>query len=200
MDTSEDMPATQEKRRRAEDLHLAFVADKEIVEEHEQWRGPGMRALWEAATASALEGVRAATSAWAEDQRKTTLGQELTAGEERTHGALVRGAKDRDLGDWGKFTVFEPARLEKPPKGDRGYALGIHMEFGRRQTGRESSLGGQRREDPNLKTDLVETSGCVRLRSSPLQSMSLSAPGGWKLWSLVTKNAFLQADGFEREV
>ena len=34
MDTSEDLPATQEKRRYADDLHMFFFADKGIMKEH----------------------------------------------------------------------------------------------------------------------------------------------------------------------
>ena len=55
-------------------------------------------------------------------------------------------------------------------------------------------------QDPDLKDGLVETSGCVSLRSSRLQVISLSAIRKWKLWSLDIKNACSQADGFERDV
>ena len=34
---SDDPPRTQEMRRRASDLHLALVADKEVVRELAQW-------------------------------------------------------------------------------------------------------------------------------------------------------------------
>ena len=44
MDASEDLPATQERHCHAGDLHLAFVAEKEIVKEHEQWWGLEMTA------------------------------------------------------------------------------------------------------------------------------------------------------------
>ena len=56
-------------------IHLAFVADKEIVKEHAQLREPGMRAHWDAATAPPWAGVGAATSAWAADQRNEALGR-----------------------------------------------------------------------------------------------------------------------------
>ena len=55
-------------------------------------------------------------------------------------------------------------------------------------------------QDPDLKEGLVDTSGCVSLRSSHLQLVSLSAIRKWELWSLDIKNAFLQADGFDRDV
>ena len=52
MDASDDLPATQEERRRASDLHLASVAEKGKVKEHAQWRGPEMEARWGATLAS----------------------------------------------------------------------------------------------------------------------------------------------------
>merc|ERR1712131_293647 len=55
-------------------------------------------------------------------------------------------------------------------------------------------------QDPDLQEGLVDTSGCVSLRSSHLQVISLSALKKWKIWSLDIKNAFLQADGFQRDV
>ena len=55
-------------------------------------------------------------------------------------------------------------------------------------------------QDPDMKEGLMETSGCVSLRSSHLQVVSLSAVRQRKLCSLDVKYAFLQADGFERDV
>ena len=55
-------------------------------------------------------------------------------------------------------------------------------------------------QDPDLQEGLVDTSGCVSLRSSHLQVISLSAIKKWRLWSLDIKNAFLQADALKREV
>ena len=54
--------------------------------------------------------------------------------------------------------------------------------------------------DPALKDGLVDTSGCVSLRPSHLQVISLSALKKWRLWSLDIKNAFLQADTLRRNV
>ena len=55
-------------------------------------------------------------------------------------------------------------------------------------------------QDPDLKLGLMDTSGCVSLRSSHLQVASLSALCKWELWSLDFKNAFSQAGGFDRDV
>ena len=55
-------------------------------------------------------------------------------------------------------------------------------------------------EDPDLREALVDTSGCVSLRSSHLRALSLSAVRKWELWSLDIKHAFLQEDGCTRGV
>ena len=55
-------------------------------------------------------------------------------------------------------------------------------------------------QDPDLQERLMDTSGCVSLRSSHLRVISLSAIQKWELWSLGIKNAFSQADGFGRDV
>ena len=46
----------------------------------------------------------------------------------------------------------------------------------------------------------MATSGCVSIRSSHLQVISLSAIEKWKLWGLDIKKASLQEDGFGRGV
>ena len=61
MDTSEDMPVTQGRRRRVDDLRLAFVVKKEVAKEHEKWGGPGMNAQWDPARASPFDGADAAS-------------------------------------------------------------------------------------------------------------------------------------------
>ena len=63
MDTSEDLPVTQEEHCRVEDLHLACVVEKEVAKEAEQWRAPGMKVHWDATNASPLERVDSAISA-----------------------------------------------------------------------------------------------------------------------------------------
>ena len=60
MDASEDLPVSREARCRVGDLHLAFVAGKEKVEERAKWR-------WSANHASPVEAV----------ERSRVLGQEL---------------------------------------------------------------------------------------------------------------------------
>ena len=64
MDAPGDLPATQGKRCRAEDLHLALVADKEGVEKRAQSRGHEMKARWDGNHATPVEGEGAAIFSW----------------------------------------------------------------------------------------------------------------------------------------
>ena len=73
-----------------------------------------MKEQWNAVSASSLKGVGAVISAWAADQCKKTLGRELAADEEGKHGALIRAAKDRELGTGANLEVPETVRIGKP--------------------------------------------------------------------------------------
>ena len=55
-------------------------------------------------------------------------------------------------------------------------------------------------QDSDLKEGVVDTPGCAGLRSSRPQDIPGSALKKWGIWSLDIKNAFLQADGFDRDV
>ena len=55
-------------------------------------------------------------------------------------------------------------------------------------------------QDPDLLEGVADTSGRVSFRSSHLQVVALGAITKWELWSLDIKNAFLQEDGFDRDV
>ena len=45
----------QEMHRRMGDLHLALVAEKEVVTGHAQWRNPDLKARWGAIHAPGVE-------------------------------------------------------------------------------------------------------------------------------------------------
>ena len=55
MDTSDNLPVSQEKRRRVRHTHLAFTAEKEIVNKDAKWWGPKTKARWDANHASPVE-------------------------------------------------------------------------------------------------------------------------------------------------
>ena len=89
------------------DLHLASVADKEIAEEHAQWRHPDLEARRAATHDSAVEGVDAATSAWAAEERNRNSGQELSEAEGKWHACLARGAEENELNARKQFKVLK---------------------------------------------------------------------------------------------
>ena len=97
LDTTDDLPATQGKRRRASDLHLAFAADEEIEEEDAQRRGPEMRARREANHASAVVGVAAASPARAAEGRSKVSGPAVAEEAEKSRGSSASAAVERKL-------------------------------------------------------------------------------------------------------
>ena len=89
----------------------------------------------------------------------------------------------------GKFDVFSlnsACRAQKQIVQTRWVSTSEGQKFA------EARLVAKGFQDPDLAEGLVETSGCVGLRSSHLQVVSLSAIRQWKLWSLDVKDAFLQ--------
>ena len=55
-------------------------------------------------------------------------------------------------------------------------------------------------QDPDLRNGNVDIASCVSCRSSHSQLISLWPSKKWPMWTLDIKNAFLQADGFDRDV
>ena len=97
----------QEKRGRVGDPRLATVADKEVVKEHAQWRNPELKSRLDAAQASVVGGVCAATSA---EECHRTWGRELTEEEGKLQRGLASVAKERELSAQKKFKAFKPAK------------------------------------------------------------------------------------------
>ena len=83
--TPEDLHATPERRRRAEDPHMALVG-KQIVEEHAHWWGPEKMARQGVNHASRVEGVGAATYRRASDECCAALGREISEEKEKSRG------------------------------------------------------------------------------------------------------------------
>ena len=100
METSEDMPASRDKRRWVVGLHSALAVDKAMVKGRAQWWDFGAEARRDVAGGSSHEGVDAAISAWAADHCKKVLGRESTEYNGATHVAASKVAEDRGLGAW----------------------------------------------------------------------------------------------------
>ena len=138
------------RRGRVDDLPLAFVAVKEVVNDHARLRGPEM------------------TAHWAVYQHNKKLGQELTADVEGTHGGWIRAARDRKLGVRKKFKVPEQVRIGEPSKAlvDTLRAFTWKMVDGKRDV--RARVVAKGHQGPDLMAGAVATLGCVGLRPSRL--------------------------------
>ena len=116
--------------------------------------------------------------------------------EAKEHAACVKAAKDRGLAALRKFHVFEHLRegASSNAVADSRWALTWKTLDGQSNVkARPVPKGSQGRD---LKDGLVETAGCVGLRSSHLRPISLSALIKWERRSVDIRNALPQADTF----
>ena len=125
---------------------------------------------------------------------------ELSPDEERLYDKDVLAAKTRESGAWSQFKVSGPMERRKCGKDAFGTRRALPWKVADGAKTRRDRLVANGYQDPDLKHGLVETPGCVSLRSSHLQVVSLAALCGWRLWSVDVKNACHQSDGFGRGV
>ena len=188
------------KRSRGDVPATTMEVDLAATQAHAQWWARGLKPKLEVNPSAAAEGVGGAISAWVADECNRVLGQELPQEEEEMQADLAHEGKRRELEDWGKFDVFSPLSACKVQKRlvQTRWVLTWEVAEGKKCV--KARLVAKGFQDPDLQEGLVETSGCVCLRPSHLRAISLSANQKWQLWSLDVKNAFLQADGFGRDV
>ena len=108
--------------------------------------------------------------------------------------------KTRELDAWTRFKVYSPAKSGKCNEEVVGTCWILTWKMVEGVKTEKARLVAKGYQDPDLIDGLVETSGCVNLRSPHPQVISLAALRGWRLWIIDIKNAFLQADGFGRDV
>ena len=189
VDTMEGSDASHDKRYRADTFRLALVADTEVVEQHAQRRNPELQSRTDAAIPARVA-----------DECSRVLEQELSTEEEETYVDPAQEANVKELGAWrnsGVLKQFQERAVSKKivqTKWVRTYKM---MEGTKSIDTRMVAKGYQ---DPALKKGLVDTSGCVSLRSPHLRAISLRAVKKWKIWRLEIENAFLRAAGFNRAV
>ena len=142
-----------------------------------------------------MGGADGAISAWVADECNRILGQELSPGEEELHADLAEGGKLREPESWEKFDVFSPREACEVRKQitQTRRVLTWGMADGKKCV--IARLVAKGCQEPDLEDGLVDTLGCVSLRSPHLQVVPLSAIRRWKLWGLEIKNAFSQAGG-----
>ena len=153
-------------------LRLAFVADKEVADEHAQWRSSEQKSRLGAAQYSVEEGAGAAISAWVGEECNRVFGHDLRAG-------LAGGARAKELDAWEHFEVRKPLKvggisevvsnIERAPSWD--VADGDKCVKARQ--------GARASRCPDLIVGSVEK---------------------WKIWGLDIRNLSLRAGAFGRNV
>ena len=116
-----------------------------------------------------------AASAWVADVCNRVVSQELLPDEEKVHADLVQEAEPKDLAAWKKFDVYAKRNACNVSKkiAQTRWVLTWKIVDGREfAKARQEAKGFQ---GPDLRVGVVDTSGCVRLRSSHLQVISLCA-------------------------
>ena len=126
-----------------------------------------------------MEGLDDAISAWVADECNRVPGQEPSQEEEEMHADLVNKGKQREPEAWEKFDEFSPLSARKVQKQIVQTRWVLTWKMKEWQTCVKARLVAEGFEDPDLKEGLVETSGCVSLRSSHLHVISLSAIRKW---------------------
>ena len=134
-----------------------------------------MKPQVEARQSSAVEGVHGAISTRVADKCNRVPGQELSLEEEKLHADLVREGKPRELAARGEFGVYTPRSEDRASKkiAQIRQALTWKLVGGKQRV--KARLVPMGFQDPDLHEGLADTSGCVSLRSSNLQVISLSA-------------------------
>ena len=122
-----------------------------------------------------MDWVHAAISAWTDDMRRKTVGKEPSKEEETKCPPLVWAAQDRGPANWTEFGASSPAaqaNIEKAIVGARRVSTWEIMQGELAVRARSAAKGFK---GPDLQQGLAETAGCVSLRSSHLQLLSLRA-------------------------
>ena len=71
--------------------------DLAAAQAHAQWWSPDLKPKMEASPSDAVEGVNGAISAWAADECKRVLSQEISQEAAETHAELVQDGKRREV-------------------------------------------------------------------------------------------------------
>ena len=163
------------KRSQADAPATTMEVDLAVVQAHAQWGPPELKAILGVNPSASVEGVDGVSSAWVADECNRVLGQELPQEEEDKHVDLANAGKQRELAAWGKFEVVAPrtACHSQQQIIQTRWAITWNMADGGKCA--KARLVAKGFLDPGLREGLVDTSGCLSLRSSHLQVVSLSA-------------------------
>ena len=200
MDSSEDTHVTPEKRPRVDGLRLVSVVDAEAPKEHARWRFPDVEARRETTHACPLEEAHVAIAARTAERCDEGLGQDRSAEEEKLYGASVKAPKEREPAAWKRFKILEPVIVANPSKVtvDARWVAPWMVAEGKEDVKAPCVAHGY--QDPDLENGMAEAPGCLSLRSSHLQVVSLVALRKETFWTLGIKNAALRWDGSIRDI
>ena len=100
LDDPETESSAAKKRALLAVLLSAFAANGYVVMQHRQWRVSVMEGSWGALPSTPVDGVDAASSAWAADLRGATLDKEPSQEHEQKYAPSVWAAQGRELVAW----------------------------------------------------------------------------------------------------
>lgn len=118
------------------------------------------------------------------------MGHELLAGEEKLRGNSIRAAKERAPARRGKFKVLKPASEGDPSKAIAHTRRALTWKMVENKKDVKARLVANGYQDPDLTNGFAETSGSGSLRALKERGKR----------SLDIGNAFLRADGFQRDI
>ena len=144
--------------------------------------------------------VDAAIPAWAVHMRNKTLGKGPSMKDETKYAPFARASQDRELSASEAFDLRPSATRVNVVQTIRDTRWVLTCGVIQAKTPVRARSVAQGFQDPDLQHQLVETAGCVSIRLSHSQLLTLCAPEEWRIWSLDVQNAFLRADPCHRGV
>ena len=173
--------------------HSATAAYKKVVKRHGHWWGSAVKGGSGDPPGTLADVVDAAIPAWAVHMRNKTLGKGPSMKDETKYAPFARAAQDRELPAWEAFDLRPSATRVNVVQTIRDTRWVLTCGVIQAKTPVRARSVAQGFQDPDLRHQLVETAGCVRIRLSHSQLLTLWAPEEWRIWSLDVQNAFLRA-------
>ena len=181
-------------------FRLAFVSDKEVAEEHAQWRNSEPKSRLGAAQPSVGEGVGAAIPASVGGECNRVFGQELVGGEGKSRAGPARCARVVELDAWEHFKARWPLKLGGISEAVSNTKRATSWEVADGGKCARACQGAKASRCPDLIDGSVDASGRVSLRPRRLRIISLGTLEKWKIRGLVIKNRSLGAGAYGRGV
>ena len=113
---------------------------------------------------------------------------------------FARAAQYREFSPWEAFDVCSPAARVNGVQTIRDTRWVLTCEVLEAKKPAGARLVAQGFQDPDLQHQVVETAGCLSIRLSHSQLLTLCASEEWRIWSLDIQNALLQAGSCRRGV